>query len=56
MKSWGSALAGELLAVVARTDSEWTSMSVDSNSSSPNPWAVQRRKSSDGKDADFLCT
>ncbi len=56
MKSWGSALAADLLAVVARTDSDWTSMPVDSNSTGPNPWAVQRRKSSDGKDADFLCT
>jgi putative heme-binding domain-containing protein len=56
MKSWGKALAADLLAVVARTDSEWTSIPVDPNSSSPNPWAVQRRKSSDGKDADFLCT
>ncbi|HEY0551622.1 MAG TPA: hypothetical protein VGF13_18605, partial [Verrucomicrobiae bacterium] len=56
MKSWGSALAADLLAVVARTDSDWISMPTDSNSTSPNPWAVQRRKSSDGKEADFLCT
>ena len=56
MKSWGSALAADLLAAVAQTDSDWTPMPVDSNSASPNPWAVQRRKSSDGKDADFLCT
>ncbi len=56
MKLWGNALAADLLAAVARTDSDWISMPVDSNSSSPNPWAVQRRKSSDGKEADFLCT
>jgi len=56
MKTWGGELAGGLLSSVRGTENEWTSLPVDSNPASPNPWAVQRRKSSDGKDADFLCT
>ncbi len=56
MKLWGNALADDLLSSVRRTESEWISLPVDSNPSSANPWAVQRRKSGDGKDADFLCT
>jgi len=56
MKVWGTALAGDLLGSVRRTESGWTSLPVDSNPGSPNPWAVQHRKSSDGQEADFLCT
>ena len=56
MKSWGNALAEDLLGTVARSDSEWIAMPADANSNGANPWAVQRRKSKDGKDNDFLCT
>jgi len=56
MKQWGSALAGELLASVRRTDSEWVHAPAESDSSGANPWVVQRRRSADGQDADFLCT
>ncbi len=56
MKDWGTALAGDLLASVRRTENGWTSLPVESNPGSANPWAVQNRKSSDGRDADFLCT
>ncbi len=56
MKQWGTALAGDLLKSVQRNDSGWTSLPVESNPASANPWAVQNRKSSDGRDADFLCT
>ncbi len=56
MKQWGTTLAGDLLQSVERSDPGWTSLPVDSNPSSANPWAVQNRKSSDGRDADFLCT
>jgi putative heme-binding domain-containing protein len=56
MKQWGTTLAGDLLRSVERSDPGWTSLPVDSNPASANPWAVQNRKSSDGRDADFLCT
>jgi putative heme-binding domain-containing protein len=56
MKSWGGTLAGDLLSSAQRNDPGWISSPVESNPGSANPWAVQRRKSSDGKDADFLCT
>lgn len=56
MKSWGTSLAGELLSSIQRTANDWTSLPVESNPGSPNPWAAQRRKSGDGTDADFLCT
>ena len=56
MKLWGNALADDLLSSVRRTESEWISLPLDSNPGSANPWAVQRRKSGDGQDADFLCT
>ncbi len=55
-KSWGTTLANDLLASVRRTESGWTSLPVESNPASANPWAVQSRKSGDGRDADFLCT
>jgi putative heme-binding domain-containing protein len=51
MKQWGTMLAGDLLKSVERNETGWTSLPVESN-----PWAVQNRKSSDGRDADFLCT
>ena len=56
MKSWGTTLAGDLLKSVERNDPGWTSLPVESNPASANPWAVQNRKSNDGRDADFLCT
>jgi putative heme-binding domain-containing protein len=56
MKQWATTLAGDLLNSVQRNDPGWTSLPVESNPASANPWAVQNRKSSDGRDADFLCT
>jgi putative heme-binding domain-containing protein len=56
MKRWGNALAEDLLKSARQNDSEWLASPVESNPSSPNPWAVQRRKCGDGKEADFLCT
>ena len=56
MKQWGTTLAGDLLKSVERNDPGWTSLPVESNPAGANPWAVQNRKSSDGRDADFLCT
>lgn len=55
-KTWGTTLANDLLASVRRTETGWTSLPVESNPASANPWAVQNRKSSDSRDADFLCT
>jgi putative heme-binding domain-containing protein len=56
MKTWGTVLANDLLVSVRRTESEWIPLPVESNPGSANPWAVQRRKSSDGQETDFLCT
>jgi len=56
MKSWGGSLAGDLLRSVQRTEMDWVYAPVDGAAGGANPWVVQRRKSADGRDADFLCT
>jgi len=56
MKSWGTTIAQGLLASLRSGTNEWASLPVESNPNSANPWVVQRRKSSDSKEADFLST
>lgn len=56
MKVWGDTLADGLLSSVRRNDSDWISIPIESNASSPNPWVVQRRPCSDGTSADLLCS
>jgi putative heme-binding domain-containing protein len=56
MKNWGNSLAGDLLASVERAEMNWSFSPIDSTVVALNPWTVQHRKSSDGKEADFLCT
>ncbi len=56
MKRWGSSLAVTLLSSIERDAGEWIALPADSHPASANPWSVQRRKSNDGQEADFLST
>jgi putative heme-binding domain-containing protein len=56
MKDWGNSLAGDLLSSVQRAEIDWVYAPVDGTANGSNPWVVQRRKSADGREADFLCT
>lgn len=56
MNSWGNSLAGDLLTSIQKAELNWTYSPIENTAPASNPWALQRRKSSDGKEADFLCT
>jgi putative heme-binding domain-containing protein len=56
MKMWGNTLVDGLLSSVRRAETDWIALPVGNNPASPNPWVVQNRKSTDGRDADFLCS
>lgn len=56
MKEWGNSIAQDLLASVQKTEIDWTYTPLDGAANGANPWVVQRRKTGDGKEADFLCT
>jgi putative heme-binding domain-containing protein len=53
MRQWGSDLVGRLLAPSAMTNSDWHNVPIPGIDSG-NPWSLQQRPSTDGKNAEFV--
>jgi putative heme-binding domain-containing protein len=57
LKSWGSDLAGKLLAMVDDSALTWINTPLPGNDRTANPWFLQKRPSADGDKASwFLCS